>query len=35
MMFVDIRSDVSEEQAEIIMRIWQSSLRNNHIIAER
>lgn len=35
MMFVDARPDISEEQTEITMRIWQSSLQNNHIIAER
>ncbi|XP_012230390.1 LDLR chaperone boca [Linepithema humile] len=35
MMFVDVRPDISEEQAEVIMRIWQTSLQNNHIIAER
>ncbi|EZA47356.1 hypothetical protein DMN91_007348 [Ooceraea biroi] len=35
MMFVDVKPDISEEQADVAMRIWQSSLRNNHIIAER
>lgn len=35
MMFVDTNEDVSIEQADVIMRIWQSSLQNNHIIAER
>ncbi|KAK2581330.1 hypothetical protein KPH14_008103 [Odynerus spinipes] len=35
MMFVDVKEDVSTDQAETIMRIWQSSLQNNHIIAER
>lgn len=35
MMFVDLKPDISEEQAEIVMRIWQTSLQNNHIIAER
>ncbi|KAL2729396.1 LDLR chaperone boca [Vespula squamosa] len=35
MMFVDVMENISQEQAEIIMRIWQSSLQNNHIIAER
>ncbi|KAI4486022.1 PREDICTED: LDLR chaperone boca [Polistes canadensis] len=35
MMFVDVREDLSEEQAGVIMRIWQTSLQNNHIIAER
>ncbi|CAL1678440.1 unnamed protein product [Lasius platythorax] len=35
MMFVDLKPEVSDEQAEVVMRIWQSSLQNNHIIAER
>ncbi|XP_011257653.1 LDLR chaperone boca isoform X2 [Camponotus floridanus] len=35
MMFVDLKPDISEQQAEIVMRIWQTSLQNNHIIAER
>ncbi|KAG7211245.1 hypothetical protein KM043_010558 [Ampulex compressa] len=35
MMFVDVNSDIESEQAEVMMRIWQSSLQNNHIIAER
>ncbi|XP_047363726.1 LDLR chaperone boca [Vespa velutina] len=35
MMFVDVMEDISQDQAEIVMRIWQSSLQNNHIIAER
>ncbi|XP_072763138.1 LDLR chaperone boca isoform X1 [Anoplolepis gracilipes] len=35
MMFVDLKPEISEEQAEIIMRIWQTSLQNNHIISER
>ncbi|KAL2747774.1 LDLR chaperone boca [Vespula maculifrons] len=35
MMFVDVIENISQEEAEIIMRIWQSSLQNNHIIAER
>lgn len=35
MMFVDLKPDISERQAEIVMRIWQTSLQNNHIIAER
>ncbi|XP_014471583.1 PREDICTED: LDLR chaperone boca isoform X2 [Dinoponera quadriceps] len=35
MMFVDIRPDISDEQADVVMRIWQTSLQNNHIIAER
>lgn len=35
MMFVDVIEGISQDQAEIVMRIWQSSLQNNHIIAER
>ncbi|XP_061933881.1 LDLR chaperone boca [Apis cerana] len=35
MMFVDTNEDMSAEKAEMIMRIWQTSLQNNHIIAER
>ncbi|XP_033339299.2 LDLR chaperone boca [Megalopta genalis] len=35
MMFVDINEDVSTEEADVIMKIWQTSLQNNHIIAER
>nr|XP_034187919.1 LDLR chaperone boca [Osmia lignaria] len=35
MMFVDTNEDISVEQADVIMKIWQSSLQNNHIIAER
>lgn len=35
MMFVDMKPDISEERANIVMRIWQTSLQNNHIIAER
>lgn len=35
MMFVDTEEDVSAEQADVIMKIWQTSLQNNHIIAER
>ena len=35
MMFVDTEEDVSVEQADVIMKIWQTSLQNNHIIAER
>lgn len=35
MMFVDVDKDISTDQADIVMRIWQSSLQNNHIIAER
>lgn len=35
MMFVDTNEEISLKDAEVIMRIWQSSLQNNHIIAER
>ncbi|XP_050595839.1 LDLR chaperone boca [Bombus affinis] len=35
MMFVDTNEDLSVEEAETIMKIWQTSLQNNHIIAER
>ncbi|XP_003488112.1 LDLR chaperone boca [Bombus impatiens] len=35
MMFVDTNEDLSVEKAETIMKIWQTSLQNNHIIAER
>lgn len=35
MMFVDTNQDLSEEDASTIMKIWQTSLQNNHIIAER
>ncbi|XP_066591778.1 LDLR chaperone boca isoform X2 [Prorops nasuta] len=35
MMFVDASPELSESKAETIMKIWQSSLQNNHIIAER
>lgn len=35
MMFVDVRKDLSSEEADNILRIWQGSLQNNHIIAER
>ncbi|XP_076249429.1 LDLR chaperone boca-like isoform X1 [Calliopsis andreniformis] len=35
MMFVDTNEDISPEQADVIMKIWQTSLQNNHIIAER
>ncbi|XP_012284000.1 LDLR chaperone boca [Orussus abietinus] len=35
MMFIDVNPDISEENANVLMRIWQGSLQNNHIIAER
>ncbi|OAD52961.1 LDLR chaperone boca [Eufriesea mexicana] len=35
MMFVDTNEDMSNEEADTIMQIWQTSLRNNHIVTER
>lgn len=35
MMFIDLNSNVSEEEANIATGIWQTGLQNNHIIAER
>lgn len=35
MMFIDLESNVSEEQADIVTRIWQTGLQNNHITVER
>lgn len=35
MMFIDLQSNVSEEQADVATRIWQTGLQNNHIIVER
>ncbi|KZC15075.1 PREDICTED: LDLR chaperone boca [Dufourea novaeangliae] len=35
MMFVDTNEDLSADAADVIMKIWQTSLQNNHIIAER
>jgi hypothetical protein len=35
MMFVDVNPEFTESEADNILRIWQSSLQNNHIIAER
>ncbi|XP_011874474.1 PREDICTED: LDLR chaperone boca [Vollenhovia emeryi] len=35
MMFVDLESNVSDEQADIATRIWQTGLQNNHITIER
>ncbi|XP_043288100.1 LDLR chaperone boca [Venturia canescens] len=35
MMFVDVIPEKTPEEAEVIMKIWQGSLMNNHIIAER
>ncbi|CAL7938943.1 unnamed protein product [Xylocopa violacea] len=35
MMFVDTNEDMLTEDAETVMKIWQTSLQNNHIIAER
>ncbi|XP_008560981.1 LDLR chaperone boca [Microplitis demolitor] len=35
MMFVDLKKDLTDNEADNIFRIWQGSLQNNHIIAER
>ncbi|XP_011157198.1 LDLR chaperone boca [Solenopsis invicta] len=35
MMFVNIQSKVSEDQADLASRIWQTGLQNNHITVER
>lgn len=35
MMFIDLQSDISQEQADITTRIWQTGLQNNHITVER
>jgi len=35
MMFIDLQSNVSEEQANIATQIWQTGLQNNHITVER
>lgn len=35
MMFVNLHSDVPEEQADLATRIWQTGLQNNHITVER
>ncbi|XP_043480265.1 LDLR chaperone boca [Leptopilina heterotoma] len=35
MMFVDVRPDVSVDDAKTVMQIWQTSLNNNHIVIER
>ncbi|KYM79394.1 LDLR chaperone boca [Atta colombica] len=35
MMFIDLQSNVSEEQADVMTRIWQTGLQNNHITMER
>ena len=35
MMFVDVKEDLSEAEANNILSIWQGALHNNHIIAER
>jgi len=35
MMFIDMQSTLSEEQADITTRIWQTGLQNNHITVER
>ena len=35
MMFVDVNPELSDREAGDILKIWQTSLHNNHIIAER
>ncbi|XP_074114361.1 LDLR chaperone boca [Cotesia typhae] len=35
MMFVDLKKDLTDTEADNIFRLWQGSLQNNHIIAER
>lgn len=35
MMFIDVQKNIPEDEAERIMKLWQSSLQNNHIVAER
>ncbi|XP_058802544.1 LDLR chaperone boca [Phymastichus coffea] len=35
MMFIDVNPELSELEADSILRIWQTSLQNNHIVAER
>ncbi|CAG5092951.1 Similar to boca: LDLR chaperone boca (Drosophila melanogaster) [Cotesia congregata] len=35
MMFVDLKKDLTDSEADNIFRLWQGSLQNNHIIAER
>ena len=35
MMFVDVLPNISIKEASTVMQIWQTSLHNNHIIAER
>lgn len=35
MMFVDVNPEISQEEANNVLSIWQTSLQNNHIVAER
>ncbi|XP_011502181.1 PREDICTED: LDLR chaperone boca isoform X2 [Ceratosolen solmsi marchali] len=35
MMFVDVNPELTQSEADNILSIWQTSLQNNHIIAER
>ncbi|XP_044002565.1 LDLR chaperone boca isoform X2 [Aphidius gifuensis] len=35
MMFVDVKQDIPDDEAEKIMKIWQTSLQNNHIVIDR
>ncbi|KYN05188.1 PREDICTED: LDLR chaperone boca [Cyphomyrmex costatus] len=35
MMFIDLQPNISEEQADVMTRIWQTGLQNHHITIER
>lgn len=35
MMFVGVKKELSRDQTDTITQLWQTSLHNNHIIAER
>lgn len=35
MMFVDVNPELSQAEANNILSIWQTSLQNSHIVAER
>lgn len=35
MMFVDVKQEIPQDEAEKIMKIWQTSLQNNHIVIDR
>jgi len=34
-MFVDVNPELSQAEANNILSIWQTSLQNSHIVAER